>query len=419
MTRKKILLAMAPVCALFASNALAVPYSTFDPRSFAMGGTGVASGNSANAGFMNPALLAAAKEDEDFTLEAPILGIRLADPDEMINSLDTFQTNDNSNKFSAAITAFNASKTVANANAAVTVGEALVTDFTSLSNKALQGEFDVGFVAGIPSKRYGVAVTVNAWLVGGGLLDITQADTDQVSLRLTTLKTALNSNDPPTQVAALASLSDPTTTFTSSAKVRGALLQEIGVSLSRMFNVAGHDVAFGVTPKFVKIETFDYAADVDTADITFDAGRKAYTTVNLDIGAIKDFQNGWRSGVAVKNLLPKDYETVLGNKIETAPQLRVGVAHTTSWTTLTADLDVTENDAVGFDSKTQYLALGGEFDVFKIVQLRAGYRHNISDSDTSVPTLGAGLLVFGAHIDLAAAYNGTEAALSGQLGFKF
>lgn len=419
MMRKKIFLALTPMCALVASNALAVPYSTFDPRSFAMGGTGVAAGNSANAGFMNPALLAAAKEDEDFTLAMPIIGARIADPDEMIDSLDTFQEKNNTEVFSNAITTFNASKTVPNANAAVTAGTNLVVDLQSLSNKALQGEFDVGFAAGIPSKRFGVAITANAWMVGGGLLDVTAADTNQVNQRLDTLRAALNSSDPNTQVAGVSSLSDPSTGFTSSAKVRGAVMAEVGVSLARVFNLMNHDIAFGITPKVVKIETFDYSTGVNTADITFDTGRKAYTSMNLDIGAVQDFKNGWRGGMAVKNVVPKDYETALGNIIETAPQLRVGVSRSSSWTTVTADLDITENDPVGFDSKTQYLAVGGEFNVFSILQLRAGYRHNISDSDTSIPTLGAGLLVFGAHIDIAAAYNGTEAAASGQLGFQF
>ena len=46
--------------------AQAMPFGTFDPRSMAMGGTGVASDTSANAAFFNPALLATANKDEDF-----------------------------------------------------------------------------------------------------------------------------------------------------------------------------------------------------------------------------------------------------------------------------------------------------------------------------------------------------------------
>ncbi|NOY62741.1 MAG: conjugal transfer protein TraF, partial [Gammaproteobacteria bacterium] len=38
----------------------AAPFISMDPRSLGMGGTGVASGNSANASFVNPALLATA-----------------------------------------------------------------------------------------------------------------------------------------------------------------------------------------------------------------------------------------------------------------------------------------------------------------------------------------------------------------------
>jgi hypothetical protein len=42
-----------------------MPFGIFDPRSIAMGGTGVASGTDSNASYFNPALLAAAKRKED------------------------------------------------------------------------------------------------------------------------------------------------------------------------------------------------------------------------------------------------------------------------------------------------------------------------------------------------------------------
>jgi len=87
--------------------------------------------------------------------------------------------------------------------------------------------------------------------------------------------------------------------------------------------------------------------------------------------------------------------------------------------TLAADMDLIENDPAGFESKSQYLGLGAELDLFDWVQLRAGYRHNLSDSDSSIPTLGFGFSPFGVHADLALAGNSTDLAVSMQLGFRF
>jgi hypothetical protein len=46
-----------------------MPFGLFDPRSIAMGGTGVSSGTGGNASYFNPALLAAAKPKDRFAFE--------------------------------------------------------------------------------------------------------------------------------------------------------------------------------------------------------------------------------------------------------------------------------------------------------------------------------------------------------------
>ncbi|HFC54222.1 MAG TPA: hypothetical protein ENJ43_07285, partial [Gammaproteobacteria bacterium] len=68
--------------ALTSNIALAAPFGTFDPRSLAMGGTGVASGTGANASFYNPALLA---NEQRVIVEFPIIGFQVADPDELVS----------------------------------------------------------------------------------------------------------------------------------------------------------------------------------------------------------------------------------------------------------------------------------------------------------------------------------------------
>ena len=207
--------------------------------------------------------------------------------------------------------------------------------------------------------------------------------------------------------------------LTSGMLARGAVIQEVSIALAREFNIGGHDVAIGVTPKYLTVTTFDYEIDVNTADFDSDQGEKEYTDFNFDIGAAKDYANGWKTGLVVKNVIGEEYKTVLGNTVKIEPQARLGVAHSTDWTTVALDVDLNESEAVGFDSKTQYVGLGAELDIFSTAQLRIGYRHNMSDSDTSIVTAGFGFSIFGAHMDISAGANDDEVGGSLQLGFRF
>ncbi len=413
----------ATVCGILftaAGSVAAVPFNSFDPRSYGMGGTGVASGTSANAGYMNPALLSAAKEGEDFSLEFPVVGGRFMDRDNVMDEVDTYQDANLESNLTTSIDTFNANPTSANAVAVATAAGSLLTQLNKLSNKAVQAEMSGGFVVGIPSKRFGAALTVNAWGIGGGLLNVTDADNTLVNTVV---------NDGNTSVVALAAnpaIADQVLNgnnvvdqLTSNMSVRGAVIQEVSLSLAREFNVGGHDVAFGITPKYLRVTTFDYRVDVNTAEFDSDQGKKEYADFNIDFGIAKDFDNGWKSGLVIRNLIAQDYQTALGNVIKLEPQARMGVSHQTEWTTVAFDLDLNESESTGFDSKTQYAGIGVEFDAWDTIQLRAGYRHNMSDSDTSIVTAGFGLSPLGVHIDVAVAGNDDEVGGSLQLGFRF
>jgi len=449
--KKKLLLSSVALATLFsAANVMAVPFSSPDPRSFAMGGTGVASGSSANASFVNPALLAAARDDEDFSLEFPIFAVSAADPDDLGDALDTLDTNDSFAAFDLALINYNAAVNAAlpDYNAVLAANAGLVTatqnmssDLANISNKALQLNGSVATAVGIPSKKFGISLFVNAWGAGGGFAEYTAADqstvdgiTSDLSTTITNLQALnpsgvpINTLPPATQalIAAelLAAQVDPTTvdTMTSNFQARFAALAEVGISFARQVNVGGYDVAVGLTPKFVKVRTYDYifsGSTLDTAEVTLDSGEATESNFNLDVGLAKDFDNGWKTGLTVKNLMTQDYVTVLGNTIKVEPQARLGVSHQTDWTLVAVDVDLTENEPAGFESKSQYVGLGAELDVFDSAQLRLGYRANLSDSDSDVATAGIGLSPFGVHLDLGVAAGSNEVGVSMQLGFRF
>lgn len=430
MKNKILFKGVVPLLALFSAQAVALPFQSIDPRSLSMGGTGTASGTSANAAFMNPALLAATQQDEDFSIELPIIGGRFVDKDNLIDEIDAYQNNSLESNLTTAINAFKLSPTDGNAAVVATEAGALWAQLSKLANKAAQGEFSAGFVVGIPSKKLGASFSANARAVGGGLLEVTSDDSTLVNGIVadgSTSAAALAAN--PAIQDQLTGTQDVVNKLTSNLQARGAVVSEVSLALAREFTVAGHSFAVGVTPKYQSVTTYDYKMGVNAASIDADQGKKEYSDFNLDVGIAKDYANGWKVGMVVKNLISNEYKTApyvtpglvapAVSTLKIAPQARLGVAHFTEWTTVSMDVDLNKSDSFGFDSKTQYIGLGAELNVYKTVQLRLGYRHNMSDSATSMPTIGLGLSPFGVHIDVAVAANDAELAGALQLGFRF
>ena len=87
------------------------------------------------------------------------------------------------------------------------------------------------------------------------------------------------------------------------------------------------------------------------------------------------------------------------------------------------DLDITENDPIAFEDATQYAALGAEFNVFRLLQLRAGYRANLAATDQDVVTAGIGFSPFAVRMDLGVMANTSdpekEAGIAFELGVEF
>jgi len=213
--------------------------------------------------------------------------------------------------------------------------------------------------------------------------------------------------------------------LTSSVSGRALLLSEVGVSLSHLFDIGGLEVAVGATPKFTSATTYDYnftGSDLDNADINLQDGKRTDSTFNVDLGAATGFGGNWSAGLVVRNLISHDFTTAQGNSIKIGPQARAGVSRHTDRTTLSLDVDLTENDQATFETKTQFVALGAEFDVYKTVQLRVGYRNNLSASGgfpADTLSAGVGFSPFGAHVDLAVAGNSDETSGALRLGFSF
>jgi hypothetical protein len=447
------------------SAALAVPFNSFDPRSMAMGGAGVAVGNAGTAPFFNPALLTVTRAEDNFSLNLPIVGVRAYDPSDFKTSLDNFQSGNYVNTLQTSINTYNANQTAGNLGTVATNTSTLSTQLATLSDKPLQTEAGAGMVIGIPSKSFGGAFFVNGWAALGGVIKYRDNQTLQnFATASNTIVSAVNTscggtiNNSAGCLAALSTAStDPlvqqyfvvtpsatptvTTNFNtnnlqSSVDVRGVGLAELGFALSREFGKGEDAWGFGITPKIVKVNLYDYSAKVDngnSSDATGEDYTAKYSHFNFDLGLAKNYNNGWRAGMVIKNVIPHTYEfksipqgaapgsaQVTTGEINLKPQARIGASHTTSWSTVAMDLDLTTNDPAGLENKSQYLALGTELNAWDWAQVRLGYRANLKDSKRNIPSVGVGLAPFGVlHLDVAVSKSANEIGASAQLAFTF
>lgn len=384
--------------------------------------------------------------------------------------------------------------TVISSDGAVTPDSDLVNysgliadDLDDLNNKALRFNMGGNLAAAIPSKKFSIAVGVSGQGVFSGKIIVPQQDTDQLrnytqatDAYLTavidvtsatstlisaqqTLEATFNQNNVDAVTAAAAALDTAQQALTgfnyggdstaaddgdvvifengelassdvaldSQVHMLGAAIADVNLSASRVFNIAGKDVAIGITPKLQMVTVFDYKFELDGKDefgndVEFDENdltdnTKEYSTFNMDIGAAYQFgaEKQFQAGLVIKNLMAKDFESANGETISIAPMVRAGVSHQTNWTKVAVDLDLTENDPVAFESASQYLSVGAEFDVWRILQLRAGYRANLAASDQDIMTAGIGFSPFAIHMDLGLMANTSDPEKEAGIAFEF
>lgn len=429
------------VISLFSVQTFAASFGVFDPRSLAMGGTGVASGDASNASYYNPALLSLTHEDDDFSLVIPTVTAGYSDPKDLKDAIDKYDDANYETALDNAITAYNASSTAAqlitNSANVATAAQNIKDGVNTLANKALVINANAGVLLAIPSKFIAVSVYTAGRAVGGINLNVTAEDNTLLQDYIDTLS-CIGNLAGSASVADVVACESGTTdvinnstgkfnntntanALTSTVQIRGAIITEVGISLAHKFKSL-NDIALGITPKSLNVNTFDSALGVETGNTDIDKGRKDYTDANFDLGMAMKLSEKVKIGLVAKNVISKDYKTILNNTVSVDTQYRTGIAYQNDWVLLAADADLTKNEGFGFENDTQNIAVGAEFDLYDTFQLRAGYSHNLknkTEADDGSPSAGIGISPFGIHLDLAAATNSAGLQVGLQLGFKF
>lgn len=397
---------------LLSVEAQALPFISLDARANAMGGAGVAAARGSNVAFINPALLRPAQRQWDATAVGLV---RFADPRNLQEEIDIYQRNKIESIFETALLDYKADPSTSTPRANIaTATQNIIAQLNRFSGRPIEEEVSIGFAAVLPEKK--MALLVGQQTIGGARL----INVDKDLALFTGVIDGLNNPDklPDDEVFNII-LSGPGRNVNTKLRSQGALIREFGLALAREVEVGGRKVDVGITPKYVDVTTFDSEQLLPGSSYNSAAGQRHYASYNVDLGLAVDHGDGWRGGVAIKNLIPHRYRTVLDGAVKIEPQARIGAAYSGEWYAAALDLDLNESKGVGLASDSQYLSIGAELSLIKSLQLRGGYRHNISNTKTNMVTLGVGFGVLGAAADIGMSLNKDGVGLSGQLGFHF
>ena len=353
--------------ALSSITATAGTFKAFDARSAAMGGTGVASAQISSAPFYNPAMLAAQREEEDFSFLVGA-GISAQDDDNLLQHL---------NDFADAI----ASNTILANSEAAAAGAA----------KPASIQVNSYFSGGWASKNWSMALASTGSI---------KADIDFT-------------------------YSGPGDSGASSTlDLNGLQTKETGLSIARSLG----DFAVGITPKLIKLDAYSIAnisaqsnSNISNiVDTLTNANVASGSLFTFDVGLVYPLSDNLKVGATMQNIIEKSYSGG-GRTFKINRATRAGIAYTGDIITLAADYDLTKSDpAISGGDPTQYMALGAEIDLLDSLQLRAGYNKNVAVSGSApTTTVGLGFNLLALQLDLTAIQNNKNTSVFLQLGARW
>ncbi|WP_428240161.1 conjugal transfer protein TraF [Gynuella sp.] len=332
--------------------------------------------------------------------------------------------------------------------------------FESFSSRPSQAGVMGMLGIGLPSKNYPFALAINTNAYAGGQFNLVDSDLEPTELTLNDLDEYLNLvSDVSTSLDTVIEVADTydagdsgsvaaydaaqtdfsnavnavdnantsngvfvngdydgvtqlnTDDFKSSVDLVGVWVTELSFAMGRDFKIAEEEFSGGAAVKMQKITVFEkniiYSEIENDAsqavDEAVNENQKEYYRFNADLGVVKsfDYKGQITAGLVIKNIVPWDLESNSGQTIKLRPQVRIGAAHQTRFTTLVADLDVTENKPMDIGVATRYLSLGAEVNAYDWAAFRIGYKNNLSESDSSAVSLGLGLTPFGVGFDVS------------------
>ncbi|EBS3320984.1 conjugal transfer protein TraF [Salmonella enterica] len=380
MKKNQITRTLIASAVLFAFNASAAT-SYFEARNDAMGGTGVASSHYGVAPLANPALLTKHDSSDDFSLLLPSVGAQFSDPDDISNKADDIKADWDA--FDRAVDSNYGVKQAAGN---------LKRRLQEFRNIRADAQAGVSAVAAMPNDTLPFALMIKSYGTANVDGKVSDADLDYLEKVANGTITNVDKN-----------------ALTSRAYGRAAVISDIGISFAKELETAGQKWSLGLTPKYQRVDLFNYnvtVQDYDKNDFDSDQYHSTKNGFNADIGAYTDLNSNWTVGLVVQNIVPRSIDSKEVNGVtetfKIRPQATTGVSWHNSLFTTALDVDLTPASGFTSDNKRQFASVGAEFNAWKWAQLRAGYRQNMASDSGSAFTAGVGISPFNVvHLDVS------------------
>ena len=398
--------------AVFLSSSAFAAGTWYDARNDAMGGTGVASSTWSSAVLANPALMTKAKPEDNVSVIFPSAGVQVTDKDKLINKVDDIT--DSVDRYKNVIDNLTFADYLRGYPELKAAAGDMANQLDDLKGDKAHGTAGVAFAVTVPNETLPFAFITKAY--GTASVQANVVDSD-----ITYLRGVANGTVIP--------VPGDQDKLSSSGHGLAALVTDYGVALAHEFDVAGHPVSVGVTPKLQKTWLYNYTASIynfDKSNINNSQYRSSDTGFNIDAGIATDFGEHWTLGVTGQNLISRDIDTKTVEGYRDTYQIRPLVTSGLAWNygafTLAGDVDLTQTKRFKSEESSQYAGVGAEYRVLDWLALRAGYRADMKSNDANVFTAGLGVSPFNntVHLDLAGSV-GDDNTWGGmlQLGFNF
>ncbi|HBZ2529227.1 TPA: conjugal transfer protein TraF, partial [Klebsiella pneumoniae] len=315
----------------------------------------------------NPALLTKHNSNDDFSLLLPSVGAQVADPDDVSNKADDVK--DDWDLFDSAVD---------NQHGVQQAAANLKHRLQEFRNINADAQVGVSAVAAMANDTLPFALMVKSYGTVSVNGKVNDADLDYLDKVANGTITDVDKN-----------------ALTSRAFGRAAVITDVGISFAKELETAGQKWSLGVTPKYQRVDLFNYnvtVRDYDKDDFDGDKYHNTKNGFNADIGAYTDLNDNWTVGLVAQNIIPRSIDTKVVNgfkeTFKVRPQATAGVSWHNDLFTTALDVDLTPASGFTSDSKRQFASVGAEFNAWKWAQLRAGYRQNMASNSGSAFTAG-------------------------------
>lgn len=382
---KKTLLSLA---LLTATGAAYADYG--NGRAAAMSGAVYATGDHVDGALYNPSLGASFKEGDRFALTLNLGAFIEADAD-LLDDLD--ELSDFLDELDALSDYQNLTPTQA---------QRAIDYLERIESEEALIDAGAGLSLAIPNKVVALNFIYRARLSAHVLTDVDQNDYQRIT----------------------SSIADrlETDTLQSSIHARGALVTDLGVALSKAFDVGSGQLLIGATPKRVTVETFIYDStmqDFDEDDFDADSHTLESSSFNLDAGMTYILGN-MRYALAVNNALSEEYDTVEGGILESEPRVTAALGYQGQRVRLEGAVDVSPTPDLATGADRQTARAGIEVSPLSWLHFRAGVQTDLEDNFGDTYSVGVGLSPGWFNVDLVGITGDEDSAGAAlQLGLRF